>query len=122
MLIFSSSIGAIKETKRTPCDKFDMKDLGEADVILGIKVTKTEKGYLLSQSHYMEKLLKRPDLAFAVNKLSWYAHNPGIPHWDTLRRVLQYLRGTIDWGLNYKGNPAVLEGFCDANWVNELMM
>ncbi|KAA0057193.1 Retrovirus-related Pol polyprotein from transposon TNT 1-94 [Cucumis melo var. makuwa] len=36
-----------------------MKDLGEADVILGIKSTRTENGIFLDQSHYIEKILKK---------------------------------------------------------------
>ncbi|KAA0065759.1 putative Polyprotein [Cucumis melo var. makuwa] len=36
-----------------------MKDLGEADVILGIKITRTENGISLDQSHYIEKILKK---------------------------------------------------------------
>ncbi|KAA0038407.1 Retrovirus-related Pol polyprotein from transposon TNT 1-94 [Cucumis melo var. makuwa] len=38
---------------------FDIKDLGEADVILGIKITRTENGIFLDQSHYIEKILKK---------------------------------------------------------------
>ena len=33
-----------------------MKDLGEADVILNIKLIKGENGITLSQSHYVEKI------------------------------------------------------------------
>ena len=36
-----------------------MKDLGEADVILNIKLIKGENGITLSQSHYVEKILGR---------------------------------------------------------------
>ncbi|MCI43628.1 gag-pol polyprotein, partial [Trifolium medium] len=36
-----------------------MKDLGEASVILGIKITRPEKGISLDQSHYVEKILKK---------------------------------------------------------------
>ncbi|KAK4384319.1 Retrovirus-related Pol polyprotein from transposon TNT 1-94 [Sesamum angolense] len=38
-----------------------MKDLGETDVIPGVKSRKTENGFSLCQSHYIEKLLKRFD-------------------------------------------------------------
>jgi hypothetical protein len=38
---------------------FDMKDLGEADVILNITLNKNESGITLSQSHYVEKILSR---------------------------------------------------------------
>ena len=36
-----------------------MKDLGEASVILGIYITRSEKGISLDQSHYIEKVLKK---------------------------------------------------------------
>ena len=40
--------------------KFDMKVLGEAEVILGIKITRTSNGLKLSQDqHYVEKILRK---------------------------------------------------------------
>jgi len=33
--------------------------------------------------------------------------------------LLKYLRGTIDWCLHFNKFPAVLEGYCDANWVSD---
>jgi hypothetical protein len=36
-----------------------MKDLGQADVILGIQIKRNDDGYILTQSHYVEKILKR---------------------------------------------------------------
>ena len=38
---------------------FDMKDMGLADVILGIKIVRTSGGIVLTQSHYIEKVLKK---------------------------------------------------------------
>ena len=49
----------IKQTKHLLCGKFDMKDMGLADVILGIKITRHSEGIVLSQSHYAEKVLGR---------------------------------------------------------------
>ena len=49
----------IKTTKEMFNNKFEMKDLGVADVILGIKISKTSDGLILSQSHYIEKILKK---------------------------------------------------------------
>ena len=38
---------------------FGMKDMGVANVILGIKIVRTSSGLILSQCHYIEKILKR---------------------------------------------------------------
>ena len=38
---------------------FEMKDMGLADVILGIKIIRTDEGITLSQTHYAEKILDR---------------------------------------------------------------
>ncbi|XP_057505550.1 cytochrome P450 76C3-like [Actinidia eriantha] len=61
MLIIGSSDDMIKATKNMLTSKFDMKDLGVADVILGIKITRTFGGLILSQSHYIEKILDKFD-------------------------------------------------------------
>ena len=57
MLIIGSNIEMIKTTKKMLNSK--MKDMGVADVILGIKISKTSEGYTLSQSHYVEKILSK---------------------------------------------------------------
>jgi len=59
ILIFGTNIDAIKEVKSFLSKSFDMKDLGEADMILNIKLIKGENGITLSLSHYMEKILSR---------------------------------------------------------------
>ncbi|GJY08782.1 zinc finger, CCHC-type containing protein [Tanacetum coccineum] len=53
----------------------------------------------------------RPDIAFAVGKLSRYTRNPSALHWQALGRVFQYLKGTMDYGMTYSGYPSVIEGF-----------
>lgn len=59
MLILGSSIEIIKTTKKMLSNNFDMKDLGIADVILGMKLTRTSQGIELSQSHYVDKLIEK---------------------------------------------------------------
>ncbi|KAL7582589.1 uncharacterized protein LOC128128996 [Lactuca sativa] len=53
------SIMGILETKKYLSSKFKMKDIGEVDTILGIKVKTTCGQISLSQSHYIEKVLKK---------------------------------------------------------------
>ena len=59
MLIIESYNDMIKSTKKILNRMFDMKDLGVADVILGIKITRTSEGYALYQSHDVEKILEK---------------------------------------------------------------
>ena len=59
MLIIGSNNDVIKATKKMLTNYFDMKDMGVADVILGIKIAKTSSGLILYQCHYIEKILKR---------------------------------------------------------------
>ena len=166
ILIMGSNNEVIKTTKEMFSNKFDMKDLGVADVILGIKISKTSDGLILSQSHYIEKILKkfkqndsspmrtlvnvnlhlsknngkilsqqeyaqaidslmyvmnctRPDIAYAVSKLSRYTSNPGPDYWKTIVRVLRYLKYTQNYGLHNSKYPAILEGYCDSNWISD---
>jgi hypothetical protein len=57
ILIFGTSLNEINDVKSFLSQNFDMKDLGEANVILNIKLNKGENRLTLSQSHYVEKLL-----------------------------------------------------------------
>ena len=60
-----------------------------------------------------------PDIVYVVGRLSRYTHNPSIEHWDAISRLLRYLKGTFDYCLSYCGFPAILEGYCDANWISD---
>lgn len=61
----------------------------------------------------------RPDISYAVSRLSRYSSKPDSNHWHALERVLRYLKGTMNQGLFYSGFPAVLEGYSDANWITD---
>ncbi|GKA01505.1 retrovirus-related pol polyprotein from transposon TNT 1-94, partial [Tanacetum coccineum] len=138
MLIVGSNDKIIRSTKDMLKSKFDMKDMGLADVILGIKIIRTQNGLVLSQAHYVDKILNthnagdsgqartpidtstRPDLAYAVSRLSRYTSNPSVAHWKAMTRVLHYLRYSRDYGLHYDRYPAVIEGYSDANWISDI--
>ena len=60
ILIFGNNFNVIKEVKDFLSNNFEMKDLGEADVILNIKLLREGNGGVtLVQSHYVEKVLNR---------------------------------------------------------------
>ncbi|GJY13512.1 ribonuclease H-like domain-containing protein [Tanacetum coccineum] len=41
----------------------------------------------------------RPDISYVVQQVSLYMHDPRDPHFTALKRILRYVRGTIDHGL-----------------------
>ena len=43
----------------------------------------------------------RPDLSYCAGFLSRFMQNPGLAHWQALKRVLRYLKYTKDMGLTY---------------------
>jgi hypothetical protein len=60
ILIFVSNLNVIEEVTNLLSSNFEMKDLGEADVILNIKLVREgDGGVTLLQSHYVENVLSR---------------------------------------------------------------
>lgn len=63
----------------------------------------------------------RPDIAFAVNYASRYNQNHSSAHWQAVKRIFRYLRGTMHLKLKYRcGGLADLHGFTDADWASEI--
>ena len=60
-------------------------------------------------------LATRPDISYAVATVSRFLNNPGMPHWDAVRRIYRYLLGTKDLQLTYGGMPSALVGYADAD-------
>jgi len=60
--------------------------------------------------------LTRPDVSFAVNRMSQFMHAPTDEHWQIVKRILRYLCGTINNGLLLHSNsPISLHAFSDAD-------
>jgi hypothetical protein len=66
--------------------------------------------------------ISRPDLSIAVSILSKFMSNPGVEHWKGVKRVLRYVKGTLDYGLLYSANNSstTLTGYTDADWAGDL--
>lgn len=62
----------------------------------------------------------RPDIAYTVNMLSKYNNNPGRPHWEAVKRVMRYLKGTLHARLKFSkdGNPNIVS-FTDSDWASD---
>ena len=61
--------------------------------------------------------LTRPDIAFSVNQLCQFMHSPTSDHRIATKRVLRYLKGTIDYGLSFPKSSLKLHAFCDFDWA-----
>jgi hypothetical protein len=76
ILIFGTSLDVINEVKTFLCQSFDMKDLGEANVFLNIKLIKGDNDIILTQSHYVGKVLSR--FGYKDNKPSPTPYDPSL--------------------------------------------
>ncbi len=62
----------------------------------------------------------RPDICFALSYLSRFQDNATDDHYAQLKRLLRYLKGTIDLKLTYtRKNDAPLVNYVDADWAND---
>ena len=62
-------------------------------------------------------IFTRPDIAWAVNKVAQFMHNPLESHWKVVKRILRHLGGTLCHGLQFHPiDEFRLLAFCDSNW------
>jgi hypothetical protein len=60
----------------------------------------------------------RPDIAYAVQQVCLYMHDPRESHLAAMKRILRYLRGTPDYGLLLRrSRSADLVVYTDADWA-----
>ncbi|PWA86806.1 hypothetical protein CTI12_AA136010 [Artemisia annua] len=114
--------------------EFAMTDLCSLNYFLGISAQRTASGMFLSQSKFAEEILERAHMQNCNpcktpvdtnsklgpdgNPVCLYMHDPRDPHFTALKRILHYLRGTIDHGLQFHvSSTAQLAAYTDANWA-----
>ncbi|MCO5588704.1 hypothetical protein L7F22_042663 [Adiantum nelumboides] len=62
----------------------------------------------------------RSDIAFAVGVVSRYMSNPGKQHWEAVKGILRYLKGTKDLCICFGKLPLSVDGFTDADFAGHL--
>ncbi|KAJ4718340.1 Retrovirus-related Pol polyprotein from transposon TNT 1-94 [Melia azedarach] len=63
----------------------------------------------------------RPDLAQSVSVVSRFMGEPGKEHWQAVKRIFRYLKGTFDVGLIYRGDTQCLvTGFSDSDYAGDV--
>ena len=175
MLIMSEDVREVFRTKDLLKKEYKMKDLGELNTVLGMRVRRSiVDGWLtVDQEDYAVEILQkfqmadskpqqipistdnkltqqdcpisdeekanmadvpyrsvvgslmylmvstRPDLAAPLGQLSRFLANPGKVHWEAVKKVLRYLRGTVSLGLRYvRTGSTEAVAYCDANWAS----
>ena len=107
--------------------KFGMKDNSPVctPMVTGCKLSKEDKSPSLDQTVYRSMIgnllyltASRPDIMQAVGLVARFQANPKESHMIAVKRILRYLKGTIDYGLWYpKDENFDLKAFSDAGWA-----
>lgn len=66
-------------------------------------------------------VLTRPDIAFAISKVTKFISNPCNSRWTVVKQIFHYLSGTLNMGKSYYGSSKdfTLCGYCDADYVGD---
>lgn len=113
--------------------KFNMQDCKPVYTPMenGLKLTKDQSPQSEEEKEFMRNIpyreavgclmylaqITRPDIYHVVHKLSQFNNNPGRVHWQCIKRVFRYLKGTLNLKLTYKADAnESIEGYCDADW------
>ena len=61
----------------------------------------------------------RPDISHAVGVVRRYMNNPGKEHWEVVKWILRYLRGTTIHALCFGGSDTFLQGYVDSDMAGD---
>ena len=62
----------------------------------------------------------RPDIDYAVGDVSRFMSNPGKAHWEAMKGILRYLRGTTKKCLYFGEGELKVQGYVDADFGGEV--
>lgn len=132
--------GSIRLNQRKyVCDLFEKFGMSSSKTVttpleLNIKLTKESKPTTKEERDEMKKIpyreliggliylanATRPDLTFAASALSRFCAEPGMVHWKLAKRVLRYLKGTLDYDITYSKENSELKGYVDSDWAGDI--
>ncbi|KAM1224199.1 hypothetical protein ACFX2G_044088 [Malus domestica] len=107
-------------------EKFNMDkcNIVNTPVATGLKLSKEGEGEFVNSTLYKSLVgslryltITRPDIVYGVGLMSRYMETPRESHWLAAKRILRYIRGTLNYGLFYNfGEDEKLFGYSDSDW------
>ncbi|RVW81314.1 Retrovirus-related Pol polyprotein from transposon TNT 1-94 [Vitis vinifera] len=139
MLIAGSDIEKINNLKKQLSKQFAMKDLGAAKQILHtlgshFKLSKEQSPKIEEERDHMSKVpyasaigslmyamvCTRSDIAHVVGVVSRFMSRPGKQHWEAVKWILRYLKGSLDTCLCFTSASLKLQGYVDADLAGDI--
>lgn len=109
-------------------ERFDMKESNPVKTPLdpSTKLIRSSEDSRPSTAPYRELIGSlmylavaiRPDIAFAVSSLSQFNDCHDETHWNSAKRVLCYLKGTIKHGITFSPGTTPTKCFVDSDWAS----
>ncbi|GJW28025.1 zinc finger, CCHC-type containing protein [Tanacetum coccineum] len=139
ILIFGTNQVQVDLVREFLSQRFSMKDIEEDDVIFGIRIKHESNGIVISQSHYIEKVLKKFNYFYCSpvrtpidTSEKLMPNNGHIVSQLEYSRVIEYLMyamtctrsdiafavGKLSKYTSNPGYPSVLEGYTVASWIS----
>ncbi|GKD43403.1 ribonuclease H-like domain-containing protein, partial [Tanacetum coccineum] len=134
IVLTASSDGLLQRIISSLHQEFAMTDLGPLNYFLGISVTRDSSGLFLSQKKYAIEILEKAHMVscnpsrtpvdteskLGVNGdlVCLHMHDPREPHLSALKRILRYVQGTLNYGLQlFSSSTTYLVAYSDADWA-----
>jgi hypothetical protein len=99
--------GAILSMDQSPSTSDETNEIGDVPYQRGIGSLM----YAATSTH--------PDIAFPITILSQFMCNLEWIHWEAVKDVIRYLKGTADLTLTLGGSVNGLEAYVDADWASQ---
>jgi hypothetical protein len=121
-----------KKYAREVLERFKMDDCNpvQVPIISGTKLARDGEGEKIDSTYYKQMIgslmymtATRPDLTYDVSLISRFMEAPTELHYQAVRKILRYLKGTLDYGLFYKKRKSErheLVGFSDSDYARDV--
>ena len=75
---------------------------------------------LVGKLLYLTLTHTRPELSFVVGLIARFMQIPHESHWKAAKRILRYVRGTVQFGIHYSAKASLLlVDFTDSDWAGD---